>query len=141
MGSTVTAGEHRFATAVTCMDGRIQHAVVDWARREFAVDYVDMVTVPGVDRILATDRRGCLRVVSDLEMSRQAHGSRHVVVASHADCAGNPVPDVEHERMVRDGMAWLANQFPDMTIVGVHVDIDGADIRLVHQQAQSSPGT
>ena len=141
MGAAVNPARELFATAITCMDGRIQHAVVDWGRREFGVDYVDMVTLPGADRILATDRRGRLRMAADVEVSRQAHGSRQLVVASHADCAGNAVPDEEHQQMVREGMAWLATQFPDMTIAGVHVDIRGADIHLVHKQGQSSLST
>lgn len=80
------------------MDGRIQQTVVDWARQRFGVDYVDMVTVPGPDRVLAEDYLGRLRLAADVAASHRAHGSRQLVVASHADCTGNPVSDDEHSR-------------------------------------------
>ena len=127
------AGSRRgtFATAVTCMDGRIQQSVVDWARRHFDVDYIDMVTVPGPDRVLAQDFLVRLRLAADVAVSRRAHGSHQLVVASHADCVGNPVSDDEHEQMVREGTSWLAMQLPTMTIVGVHVDVEALAVRVV----------
>ena len=127
------AGSRRgtFATAVTCMDGRIQQSVVDWARQHFDVDYIDMVTVPGPDRVLAQDFLGRLRLAADVAVSHRAHGSHQLVVASHADCAGNPVSDDEHEQMVREGTSWLAMQLPTMTIVGVHVDVEAQAVRVV----------
>jgi len=122
-----------FATAVTCMDGRIQQSVVDWARSRFGVDYVDMVTVPGPDRVLAQDLLGRLRLATDVAVSRRAHGSHQLVVASHADCSGNPVSDDEHEQMVREGISWLATLLPEMTIVGIHVDIGSEEVRVVER--------
>ncbi len=101
------------------MDGRIQAHIRDWAQRQFGTDYVDMVTVP---------RLGLAR---DVALSRDAHGSRQVVVASHSDCAGSAVTDKEHEQMVRDGVRWLADQLPDMTVVGIHVDVDPPNVRVV----------
>jgi len=113
------------------MDGRIQHSVVDWARSQFGVDYVDMVTVPGPDRVLAHDLLGRLRLATDVALSRRAHGSHQLVVASHTDCSGNSVSDDEHEQMVREGISWLATLLPEMTIVGIHVDIGSEDVRVV----------
>lgn len=125
----------RFATAITCMDGRIQQAVVDVTRTWFGVDYVDMVTVPGPDRVLTQDFAGRLRLATDVAVSTRAHGSHQLVVASHADCAGNPVPDAEHEQLVAEGVAWLADQFPGVTIVGIHLDGKGRVRRVAGRAA------
>lgn len=126
----------RFATAITCMDGRIQQVVVDYARSCFGVDYVDMVTVPGPDRVLTQDFAGRLRLASDVAVSQRAHGSSQLVLASHADCAGNPVADAEHEQMVADAVTWLAAQLPAMTMVGIHLDSTGEICRVVDSAGQ-----
>lgn len=128
-----------FATAVTCVDGRIHQSVVDWTRQRFGVDYVDMVTAPGPDRVLAQDFVGRLRLAADVAVSRRAHGSHQLVVASHADCAGSPLSDDEHEQMVQEGISWLATQLPGMTIEGIHVG--AADVRTVPVAGRSCEGT
>ena len=43
----------KFATAVNCMDGRVQKPVIEYLQKSFGVDYVDMVTEPGPNKILA----------------------------------------------------------------------------------------
>ena len=42
-----------FATAINCMDGRTQEPIISWAKKAFEVDYVDAITEPGPDKILA----------------------------------------------------------------------------------------
>lgn len=113
------------------MDGRIQAHIRDWAQRQFGTDYVDMVTVPGPDQVLARDAERRLGLARDVALSRDAHGSRQVVVASHSDCAGSAVTDKEHQQMVRDGVRWLADQLPNMTVVDIHVDVDPPNVRVV----------
>jgi hypothetical protein len=38
------------------MDGRTQNPVIEWMRKHYGVSYVDMITEPGVDAILAENR-------------------------------------------------------------------------------------
>ena len=47
--------EETFATALNCMDGRVQDAVAGWAREHFNVKYVDAVNEPGIDRLIKAD--------------------------------------------------------------------------------------
>ncbi len=44
--------EVTFATALNCMDGRVQDTVAEWAKQHFNVTYVDAVTEPGIDSII-----------------------------------------------------------------------------------------
>jgi hypothetical protein len=44
--------ETTFATALNCMDGRVQDAVAKWTKDHFNVMYVDAVTEPGIDSII-----------------------------------------------------------------------------------------
>lgn len=41
-----------FATALSCMDGRTKGPVRKWAKETFGVDYVDMITEPGMDNVI-----------------------------------------------------------------------------------------
>ena len=89
--------EGTFATAINCMDGRVQAPVADWVKIHQHVQYVDMITEAGVDGIMA---RG---VPAELEsvkrrvlISVNAHHSSFIVIAGHHGCAGNPVSDAEH---------------------------------------------
>ena len=43
----------KFATAINCMDGRVQSPTIDYIKSNFNVDYVDMITEPGPNKILA----------------------------------------------------------------------------------------
>ena len=43
----------KFATAITCMDGRIQIPVIEYIKSNYGVDYVDVITEPGPNKILS----------------------------------------------------------------------------------------
>ena len=103
--------EGTFATAVTCMDGRVQEPVSAWMRDQFQVDYVDTITDSGLDGVLADGSADAVASIRRrVEISVDAHGSRVVVVVAHHDCAGNP-GDKDHHlahlvRALRRVGAW-----------------------------------
>jgi hypothetical protein len=35
------------------MDGRVQLPVIEWMKRNYALDYIDMITEPGSDKIMS----------------------------------------------------------------------------------------
>ncbi len=43
----------KFGTVINCMDGRVQDPVAHWLREAYHLDYVDAITEPGADRVLA----------------------------------------------------------------------------------------
>ncbi|MFY1637816.1 carbonic anhydrase [Solwaraspora sp. WMMB335] len=111
----------RFATVVTCIDGRIHEPLGDWLRDRLGVDYLDMITEPGPDRLLAAARPAELdRLLTAIGVSERAHGSDTLVLAGHADCAGNPVDDGEHHTQLRRAAARLAVLLPGTRILAVH---------------------
>jgi hypothetical protein len=94
--------EHgKFATAINCMDGRTQLPVIDWVKRNYGVDFVDMITEPGPDRLFSSNSAELDSIRQRVAVSVNAHGSRHLVVVAHHDCAGNPVSAAEHEVQLR----------------------------------------
>jgi len=87
----------RFGTALNCIDGRTQIPVIRWVKENFGVDYVDMITEPGMDRVLSHGPWDEIESLRDkVIISIEAHDSNVVVVVGHYDCAANPVSDCKH---------------------------------------------
>ena len=80
-----------FATAISCMDGRVQIPVVEYIKRNYAVDYVDMITEPGPNKILSdnTDRVLIESIKRRVTISVEVHDSKLIAIVGHYDCAGN----------------------------------------------------
>jgi hypothetical protein len=67
----------KFATAIYCIDGRTQGPLIKWVRRRARVDYVDLVTEPGVDKALSQGSDTEIAAIrTKVEVSARAHHSR-----------------------------------------------------------------
>ncbi len=111
----------KFATSVSCIDGRIQFPLAKWIKENYSVDYVDAITEPGVDKKIVAN--------SDLEsiktkvgISINAHQSELIVISGHHDCAGNPVSDKEHIAQIKKGVEIVSSWNLSAKIIGVWVD-------------------
>lgn len=119
--------DKKFATAINCMDGRVQKPVAEYIRDDFKVDYVDMITEPGPNKILAEGKN--LQIIESLkkkvEISVTKHDSNIIAVVGHYDCAGNPGGEnlqKEHLRKAVDTViSW---GFPVKTIIALWLDAD-----------------
>jgi hypothetical protein len=89
---TPVAKHGSFATAINCMDGRVQVQVYDYIKKKYQVDYVDMITEPGPNKILAdnSDQVTIESIKRRVEISTRHHGSNSIAIVGHYDCAGNP---------------------------------------------------
>jgi hypothetical protein len=116
----------KFGTAINCMDGRVQLPVISWMKDTYKLDYVDMITEPGPDRIMtAGDSIQLESIKSRAAISINAHGSSIIVIAGHHDCAGNPVTEQEHRSQVQKAIDVIKLwKFPVREIVGVWVGSD-----------------
>jgi len=82
----------RFGTALNCIDGRTQIPIIKWFKENSNVDYVDLITEPGVDKVLSQGNWAEIdRVKDKVIISINAHNSNIVAVVGHYDCAANPV--------------------------------------------------
>ncbi len=126
-------GHHgRFATAINCMDGRVQLPVIDWMKENLPVDYVDMITEPGPDKLLAEGNTAALDSIrARVLISVNKHGSDTILVAAHDDCAGNPVSRAEHEGHVRQSIIRIESwRLPVKRILGAWIG-DDWKVRIV----------
>lgn len=96
--------KYKFACAINCMDGRVQDAVKHFMKDNYGVDYVDMVTEPGSNKILADNSNVSVieNIKKRLEVSTHHHGTEYVAVVGHFGCAGNPVEKDEHIRHLKE---------------------------------------
>ncbi len=113
----------RFGTAINCIDGRVQEAVTRWVKDAYHLDYVDLVTEPGADKILSQGSKEALAEIrAKVYTSISAHGSSVVVIAGHYDCAANPVSQEEHLRQIRNSMQVIRFWNFPVTVVGLWVN-------------------
>ncbi len=113
--------EYKFATSVSCMDGRIQIPLADWIKKNYSVDYVDAITEPGVDKNITRDQISD-SVKAKSRISIHAHGSELIVFSGHHNCAANPVSSDEHIEFIRKGVDVISSWGLGVKVVGVWVD-------------------
>jgi carbonic anhydrase len=111
----------KFATSVSCMDGRIQIPLTNWIKENFSVDYVDTITEPGIDKLVA-DNTDLESIKIKVGISINKHESELIVVSGHYDCAGNPVSNEEHITQIKKGIEVISSWNVGVKVVGVWVD-------------------
>ena len=110
--------DQKFATSVTCMDGRIQIPLANWIKEQFSVDFVDAITEPGIDKIIAEDS-SIDSIKNKINISINAHKSKLIVISGHHDCAGNPVSRDQHVTQIKKSVKIIASQNPNIKVIGV----------------------
>ncbi len=113
--------DHR-ATCLTCMDGRIQIPVINWIRRSSKVKFVDIISGPGMDKILTTPHAQMDAILTGIKISTTINHSSHIFVVGHFDCRGNPAPYETHKVQIIDGSKKIKKLFPSYPITGLWVN-------------------
>lgn len=125
--------ESLFAAAVNCMDGRVQLPVIEWMKEKFQVQYVDMITEAGAEKvILEGTELEIASVRSRLQVSCEAHGSEVAAVIGHHGCAGNPVSKDEKLVQIKKAVDVINSwEFP-MKVLGLYVN-ENWEVELVSE--------
>jgi hypothetical protein len=115
--------EGTFATAINCMDGRVQTPVADWVKIHQHVQYVDMITEAGADGLMVRGTQAQLESIKQrVLVSVNNHHSSFVAVAGHSGCAGNPVGEAEHIADIKAALAVIASWQLPVQMVGLWVN-------------------
>lgn len=122
-------GSVTFGTAINCIDGRTHLPVIDWMKRNYDIDYVDMITEPGLAR-----GKGYMEGVepvlkSKARISAEKHNSRVIVIAAHHKCAANDVPEKKHKEGLREVVDAVKKWGIFETVVGLWVYPEGTSWR------------
>lgn len=131
-----------FITAVLCIDGRYRRCLVDWLTDRYGADYVDLITEPGPDRILAEQPQSdeAIGVRRRVDVSLSAHASQIIAMVGHDDCAGNPVEPPIHRAQVRRSAAVLRDWYPEIRVIGIFVDAT-CGIHVIDPAEKPAPAT
>ncbi|MGI8732179.1 MAG: carbonic anhydrase [Pyrinomonadaceae bacterium] len=130
-----------FATAITCIDGRVQQPVTDWVKLHFNVRHVDLITEPGPDKVLAEgDAEVIPGIVRKALFSIKHHRSAIVALAGHDTCAANPVSKEEHLRQILEGVQVLSSYDLPVRIVGLWLNEWGS-VDLVCDTTEAQPAS
>jgi carbonic anhydrase len=117
---------NKFATAINCMDGRVQIPVISYIKNNYGVDYVDMITLPGPDKILSENKPEFLVdwIKKCVEISISRHKSGLIAIIGHYDCAGNPVDEQTHKENILSAIETIQSWQFNVDIIGLWVDED-----------------
>jgi len=109
---------------INCMDGRVQLPVIKYLQKRFNVDYVDSITEPGPNLILAQQTNISLveSIFKRLKISIDHHGSAGIAVVGHYDCAVNPATKEEQTAHTLDAIRCIKHRYSDFEIIGLWVD-------------------
>ncbi len=117
--------QSKFATAINCMDGRVQLQVTQWIKDQYQVEYVDMITEAGPAKVLlsGTDRE-IEAIKNKIQISQGAHGSETVAIIGHHDCAGNPIPKAEKCVQIKKAVDLVDSWGFPVKVIGLYVNED-----------------
>lgn len=123
----------KFACVINCMDGRVQDAVKNYMKYNYAVDYVDMVTEPGPNKILFENSN--LSIIENIKkrvgISVEHHGAGVVAIVGHFGCAGNPTEKEEQINHLRNAQKTVESFGFQVQIILLWVEGDWQTVELV----------
>ncbi len=113
-----------FCTAINCMDGRAQQPVSDYLKKRCGAEYVDTITEPGPNLILAEQTNTVLvdSILARVDISVNKHGSRLIAVAGHCDCAGNPANMETQNGHTAAAVEFLSAKYPQCEVIGLWIN-------------------
>lgn len=113
----------KFATAINCIDGRAQIPVIDWMRLYLNVDYIDMITEPGADRVLTQGARQIIEAIeAKVKLSVAVHASRAIAMVGHHDCRANPASKEQHYEYIKAGAEVVKSWGLHVPVIGLWVN-------------------
>jgi hypothetical protein len=103
------------------MDGRVQLPVLEWIKKNYRVDFVDVITAAGMDGVLSA-QEDISAILRSVAISVDVNQSTRLFVAGHFDCRGNAVSEEIHRRQIDASVKRLKDHWPDLEIVGLWVN-------------------
>ncbi|MDP2044502.1 MAG: hypothetical protein Q8K15_04970 [Candidatus Omnitrophota bacterium] len=109
------------ATCINCIDGRVQLPVLHWIQKQYQIDFVDVVTAAGIDKVLAS-QDNIDEIIRSINISININKSSRIFVVGHYDCRGNLVDEKIHHEDVGKSVKRLKVYWPELEIIGLWVN-------------------
>jgi len=122
----------KFATCICCIDGRIHLPLIKWIKEKHRVDFVDIITIPGPDKVISKNSEEELKNAKQaLIISLNVNGSEKIILSGHYDCRANNVSNQEHIALIKKGVeiinTWEIN---NAEVFGVWVN-EKSEVEIV----------
>jgi len=115
--------KYKFAAAINCIDGRVQKPIIEFAIKRFGVDYVDIITEPGPDKVLSENKS--MDIIESIKrrvlLSIERNSSKNIIIAGHHDCKANPVEEKVHYRQIKESVDKIKEWNLEVDVYGVWV--------------------
>jgi hypothetical protein len=100
---------------------------VDYLRRTYGVDFVDLITEPGPERALTDPARAGVQAAihRNASFSVKGHDAELVAVAAHDDCLGNDADPATRLRQLRGAQHLITGWNLGVDVLGLWVHMDG----------------
>ena len=114
----------RFSTCINCIDGRTHEPIINFIKKELRVKYVDMVTEPGPDMILAQNKERSIiaHIKRKVKLSIERNKSGAVILVGHYDCKANPISAKEHLEQIKRSVENIRKWNLGVPVCGVWID-------------------
>lgn len=109
------------ATCLNCIDGRVQLPVLHWIREQYQIDFVDVITAPGIDGVLSS-QDNIEEIIKSINISITVNKSTRIFVVGHYDCKGNAVDEKTHLQQIARSVERLKTYWSGFEITGLWVN-------------------
>ena len=132
--------ENEFGCVLDCMDGRTKEAVIKYMKGKYGVRWVDFITEPGINRILADNVAQDVveRIKEKIHISVHKHDAVILAIIAHPDCAGNPVDKETQVRQLNAAKKNVDSFGFDVDIVLLWVEDDWETVEKIDYLAEST---
>lgn len=113
-----------FATAINCMDGRVQKCINDYVSKKTNANYVDTITLAGPSKVISEKEDSDLieNLRFRVDISVNGHGSRYIAVVGHYDCAGVQEDDDTQKTYIINACRKIREWYPNVAVEALWVN-------------------
>jgi len=111
----------QFVTCLNCMDGRVQQPVIDWLKKNYFAEHIDMITEAGMNGFLANTDDWPPDLQRKINISLKLHGSELIFIVGHHDCGGHPVDEITHRKHTLIAVDKVKMLYPDCKVYGLWI--------------------
>ena len=113
-----------YGTIVNCMDGTIQLPAIDFVKKLWKVNRIDVITEAAPEKILSEtkDQKTIERICQNIEASLCDQHTKRLAIVSHSGCEINIVSDKSKKEMLLKAVNYLKARYMDAEVTGIWFD-------------------
>ncbi len=102
----------------------------------YGVEYVDMITAPGMDGILSDENSNIEDIQKKLKVSNEGHSTSFIFIIGHHNCLANPVTSAVHKEQIIESVYRIKKLYLTCKVRELWVD-SRSKIQIIHEIKKS----